>query len=68
MQVYEECLSHPSLYQAPWFVIPADDKKNARLLISGIILETMKDLDMKTPEVGADRIRELKAIRKQLES
>ncbi len=68
MQAYEECLSHTSLDHAPWYVIPADDKKNARLLISGIILETMKGLDMKTPEVGADRVRELKAIRKQLES
>ncbi len=68
MHAYEECLSHTSLDQAPWYVIPADDKKNARLFISGIILETMKELDMKIPAVGADRVKELKAIRKQLES
>jgi len=67
MHAYEECLSYTSLDQAPWYVVPADDKKNARLFISGIILETMKELDMKIPMVGADRIRELKAIRKQLE-
>ena len=68
MHAYEECLSHTSLEQAPWYIIPADDKKNARLFISGIILETMKDLDMKIPPVGDARIRELKAIRKQLDS
>jgi PPK2 family polyphosphate:nucleotide phosphotransferase len=68
MHAYEECLSHTSLDMAPWYVIPADDKKNARLFISGIILETMKGLGMKMPKVGPARLRELKSIRKQLEA
>lgn len=68
MHAYEECLSHTSLDQAPWYVIPADDKKNARLFISGIILETMKKLKMKIPMVGEERVKDLKSIRKQLES
>ncbi len=68
MKAYEECLSHTSLEVAPWYIIPADDKKNARLLISRVILETLESLHMTIPTVDGRRLKELKAIRKELSS
>lgn len=66
MHAYEECLSATSTKKAPWYVVPADDKKNARLIISQIILETFKGLKMHYPETDAKRQAELISIRQQL--
>ncbi len=66
MQAYEACLSATSTKIAPWYVVPADDKKNARLIVSRIILETFKSLRMRYPESGAERQQELLAIRQRL--
>jgi len=64
MQAYEACLTATSTAHAPWFVIPADDKQNARLIISHIIVETLKDLKMKFPAPA--RSKTLSALRRQL--
>lgn len=66
MLAYEACLSATSTKNAPWFVVPADDKKNTRLIISQIILDTFKSLDMQYPETSEKRREELETIRKQL--
>jgi PPK2 family polyphosphate:nucleotide phosphotransferase len=66
MQAYEAALSATSTKHAPWFVVPADDKQNARLIISRIVLETLKDLKMSYPRPDAKRVRELQSFRKQL--
>ena len=65
-KAYEECLSETSTRHAPWYVVPADDKENARLLISRIVVEALKDLKLSWPKSDAKRKRELKAIRKAL--
>ncbi|MEJ0089899.1 MAG: ADP-polyphosphate phosphotransferase [Limisphaerales bacterium] len=66
MKAYEDCLSATSTKHAPWFVIPADDKQNARLIISRIVLETLKDLKMSYPKPDANRVKELQSFRKRL--
>ncbi len=66
MQAYEECLSATSTDTAPWYVVPADDKKNARLIIASIILDTFKSLNMHFPKTDDARRAELQAIREQL--
>ena len=66
MKAYEACLSATSTASAPWYVVPADYKKNARLVISQIILDTLKQLRMSYPEANKARRKELKSIRKQL--
>jgi PPK2 family polyphosphate:nucleotide phosphotransferase len=66
MQAYEACLSATSTEVAPWYIVPADDKENTRLIVSQIILDTFKALKMRYPESNATRRRELLAIRKQL--
>ena len=66
MKAYEACLSATSSHHAPWYVVPADDKENARLIVSQIILDALKDLKMAYPKTTAKRRRELKSIRKLL--
>ena len=65
-QAYASCLIATSKKNAPWYVVPADDKKNARLIVSRILLETFKALDMHYPETDAKRQQELLSIRQQL--
>jgi hypothetical protein len=66
MRAYEACLAATSTKIAPWYVVPADDKKNARLIISQIIQNTFKSLDMHYPETDPARANELLSIRRQL--
>ncbi len=66
MKAYEACLSATSTHHAPWYVVPADDKENARLIVSQIVLDTLNELKMTYPKTTAKRRRELKAIRKLL--
>ncbi len=66
MKAFEECLSATSTADAPWYVVPADDKENARLIVSAIVLDAFKDLKMAYPKTTAKRRQELESIRKQL--
>ncbi len=65
-KAYETCLSATSTKDAPWYVVPADDKKNARLIVSQIILDTFENLEMSYPQVDEARRKELREFRKQL--
>jgi PPK2 family polyphosphate:nucleotide phosphotransferase len=65
-KAYEACLSKTSAQRAPWFVVPADDKENARLIISQVILDTLKKLKMSYPEPTKARRKELLSFRKLL--
>ena len=66
MSAYEDCLSATSTRESPWYVVPADDKENARLIVSQIILDTLNGLEMTYPEVSAQRRQELQSIREKL--
>jgi len=67
MTAYKACLSATSTSHAPWYVIPADDKENARLIISQAILETLKDLKLCYPQTSKARRKELQGMRRLLE-
>ena len=60
---YEDCLGATSTDDSPWYVVPADDKENARLIISQIVVDTLEGLGMSYPEVTAERARQLQSIR-----
>lgn len=66
MKAYEACLSATSTHHSPWYVVPADDKENARLAVSQIVLDALAELKMAYPETTPKRERELKSIRKLL--
>ncbi|MBK5106239.1 MAG: polyphosphate kinase 2 family protein, partial [Burkholderiales bacterium] len=66
MRAYEDCLGATSTKTAPWYVVPADDKENARLIIAQVIVDTLKALKMSYPATDAKRRKELLAIRHEL--
>jgi len=66
MKAYEACLSATSTHHAPWHVVPADDKENARLIVSQIVLNALNELKLAYPKTTAKRRQELKSIRKLL--
>jgi PPK2 family polyphosphate:nucleotide phosphotransferase len=66
MKAFEQCLSATSTHDSPWYVVPADDKENARLIVSQVILDTLESLKMAYPKTTAARRKELLAIRKRL--
>jgi PPK2 family polyphosphate:nucleotide phosphotransferase len=66
MRAYEDCLSTTSTSEAPWYIVPADDKANARLIISEIMLETFRSLKLSFPTPTKQHREELALIRKQL--
>jgi PPK2 family polyphosphate:nucleotide phosphotransferase len=63
MKAYEECLSATSTGKAPWYVVPADDKENSRLIISQVLVDALEGLDLRYPRVGGEKLRELKRMR-----
>jgi polyphosphate kinase 2 (PPK2 family) len=67
MKAYEACLSATSTGHAPWYIVPADDKLNARVIISQIVCDTFASLELKYPKASAKRITELNSIRRTLE-
>jgi PPK2 family polyphosphate:nucleotide phosphotransferase len=66
MRAYEMCLSETSTKHAPWYVVPADDKLNARLIISHVIVSTLKSLQVDFPAVDADQGKEVERMRRLL--
>jgi len=66
MKAFEDCLGATSTKESPWYVVPADDKENARLIISQIVLDTLDDLKMAYPETDEKRRDELQLIRQRL--
>jgi PPK2 family polyphosphate:nucleotide phosphotransferase len=66
IKAYEDCLGATSTRRAPWYIVPADDKENARLIVSQIVLDTLEGLEMSYPKTSAERRQELLAIRKRL--
>ncbi|HVC00215.1 MAG TPA: polyphosphate kinase 2 family protein, partial [Candidatus Dormibacteraeota bacterium] len=66
VKAYEECLSATNTHHAPWYVVPADDKENARLIVSRIVIDAFNHLKMAYPKTTTKRRRELKLIGKLL--
>jgi PPK2 family polyphosphate:nucleotide phosphotransferase len=66
LAAYEACLGTTSTRHAPWFIMPADDKENARLIISQVVLDTLKRLKLRYPAPTGARRRELQTLRREL--
>jgi PPK2 family polyphosphate:nucleotide phosphotransferase len=66
MKAYEECIAATSTTHAPWYIVPADSKRNARLIISQIVLDTLRSLQLSYPKSDKNRLKELESIKEQL--
>ncbi|MEO6277030.1 ADP-polyphosphate phosphotransferase [Roseateles sp.] len=65
MQAYRDMLEATSSKQAPWYVVPADDKRNARLIVSQVVVDALAGLKMSYPKPSLDEA-DLADVRKRL--
>jgi PPK2 family polyphosphate:nucleotide phosphotransferase len=65
-KAYDACLNETSTQIAPWYIVPADDKENARLIVSQIFLDTLNELNLEYPEITGEQRKELESAREQL--
>jgi PPK2 family polyphosphate:nucleotide phosphotransferase len=66
VKAFEDCLSATNTQHAPWYVVPADNKENARIIVSQIVLDALGGLKMAYPKTTEKQRRELQSVRKQL--
>ena len=66
MKAYEDCLTATSAHHVPWYIVPADNKENARLIASQIVLDSLNELKMSYPKTTPKRRQELEEARKLL--
>jgi hypothetical protein len=66
MKAYAKCFEGTSTRRAPWFAVPADDKQNARLIVSAILVDVLRSLQLQYPTVDPAKRKELQAIRRRL--
>ncbi len=65
-EAYQDCLQATGTHHSPWHIVPADDKKNARLIVSQIIVDEFAGLELSHPRTSAKHRRELNAVLKRL--
>jgi polyphosphate kinase 2 (PPK2 family) len=66
MAAYEDTIRHTASDEAPWYLVPADNKWFARLVVSSVVIETLSSLDLSFPRVDKARLAELNAARRVL--
>lgn len=66
MRAYEDAVNATASKSAPWYVIPADDKGDMRLLVSAAILQQLKDMELKWPTLHPDQVASLAEAKAQL--
>jgi PPK2 family polyphosphate:nucleotide phosphotransferase len=66
MHAYEDMIRNTSTKKAPWYVVPADNKAFARIVVASAIINAMDELNLAYPKVSKAKIEELKAIKKIL--
>jgi PPK2 family polyphosphate:nucleotide phosphotransferase len=67
MEAYEDMIQNTATEDAPWYVVPADNKWFTRLVVAAAVIDAMDSLDLRYPEVGKEQLQELAAARKALE-
>jgi len=66
MQAYEEMIQETATKDAPWYVVPADNKWFTRVVVGAAVIEALADLDLEYPEVGEAKLKELATAKKKL--
>ncbi|MEO6587793.1 MAG: polyphosphate kinase 2 family protein [Pyrinomonadaceae bacterium] len=68
MNAYSDAIENTSTKDAPWYVVPADNKWFTRLAISEIIIKKMKSLNLKYPQVSEEHLKSLQEAKALLEA
>jgi PPK2 family polyphosphate:nucleotide phosphotransferase len=68
MEAYEQMIQETATKEAPWYVVPADNKWFTRVVVGGAVIETLASLDLAYPKVDETKLKELAAAKKKLVS
>jgi PPK2 family polyphosphate:nucleotide phosphotransferase len=66
MEAYEEMIQGTATKEAPWYVVPADNKWFTRVVVASAVIETLDSLDLAYPKVDQSKLKELAAAKKKL--
>jgi len=66
MKAYEDMIRHTATQQAPWYVVPADNKWFTRVVVAAAVIDALSSLDLRFPKVGTEKLKELAAAKKVL--
>jgi len=66
MEAYEDLIRHTSTKEAPWYVVPADNKWFTRLVVAAAVIDALADLELEYPQVDEAKLKELAAAKKKL--
>ena len=66
MEAYEEMIRETATKDAPWYVVPADNKWFTRVVVAAAVVETLASLDLAYPKVDEAKLKELAAAKKKL--
>jgi PPK2 family polyphosphate:nucleotide phosphotransferase len=68
MEAYEELIQHTATEKSPWYVVPADNKAFARIVVASAIINTLDGIGLEYPKVSKEKLAELAAIKKELDA
>ncbi len=66
MNTYEQMIQHTATREAPWYVVPADNKWFTRVIVGAAVIDALADLDLAYPAVSKDKLKELAAAKEKL--
>ena len=66
MNAYEDLIQNTATKDSPWYVVPADNKSYARIVIASAIINALDDMDLEYPKVSDEKIAELNEVKKAL--
>jgi len=66
MDAYEDLIKHTSTEKSPWYIVPADNKNFARIVIASAIIKALDNMNLEYPKVSDEKIAELNEIKAQL--
>jgi PPK2 family polyphosphate:nucleotide phosphotransferase len=66
MKAYEDMICNTATNDAPWFVVPADNKWFTRVVVAAAVIDALDSLDLQYPEVGEAQRKELAVAKKEL--
>jgi hypothetical protein len=66
MEAYEEMIVNTSTEKSPWYVVPADNKPYARLLVASAVIHALDSMNLEYPKVSKEKIAELEKIKQEL--
>jgi len=66
MAAYEDMIRHTSTQEAPWYVVPSDNKWFTRIVVAAALIETLNALNLQYPKVSKEKLKELAAAKQAL--